>query len=587
MTTTENDKKMKRYRILSAILTAAACLVSCGIDIDEYKATDPDAGTELKITSSVSEKLALDERYSEDSALELNWTAGSNYGTGNAIGYTLEIIRDGVEEIYSEDLGRRVYETSFTHKELNNILATILGAAPGSDTEYTIRVTAEVSGYPELTQMSEMRMAISTYQPVSRTLYLLTGNDGWNPSAATAMTRTADGFFTYESMMDACEFRLITTSGQLWPAYVSNGQTTGQNVQYCSEAPSGTVMNFSIASKSLYRIDVNLLDLTVTVTDILPSKLYIYGSATPGGWTPEDATEMAPGSGKGIFTWTGTLIGSGEFKFITSKSFWPGFVKASPDANDFSIRYSATELPGEEDLKFKTGKNGTFEVTVDILNLTVSYRRTGDAVYENLYVIGDFCEWKLDKAEKMSEVSEGVYRWSGQMNTGKFRFVVSTADFAPGYWKENDDPADMSIRFSESALGGTEDRAFEITEAGGYIITADTKNLKVTVDKGLENLYMIGDATPGGWELSALTPMTKTGDWTFSWTGTLKAGGEGFKFITSNDWWPGYVNDGNGKLAYYASNPGDALDIKFTVSETAVYKVDVDLEAMTLKVTKQ
>ena len=578
---------MKRYRILSAILAAAACLVSCGIDIDGYKATDPDAGTELKITSSVSEKLALDERYSEDPALELNWTAGSNYGTGNAIGYTLEIIRDGVEEIYSEDLGRRVYETSFTHKELNNILTTILGAAPGSDTEYTIRVTAEVSGYPELTQTSEMRMAISTYQPVSRTLYLLTNNGGWNPSAAAAMTRTADGFFTYESMMDACEFRLITTSGQLWPAYVSNGQTSGQNAQYCSETPSGTVRNFSIASKSLYRIDVNLLDLTVTITDVLPTRLYIFGSATPGGWTPEDASEMTPGSDKGIFTWTGTLIGNGEFKFITSKSFWPGFVKASPDANDFSIRYSATELPGEEDLKFKTGENGTFEVTVDILNLTVSYQRTGDAVYENLYVIGDALgSWGLDMAKKMSEVSEGVYRWSGQMNTGKFRFVVSTADFAPGYWKASDDTEDMHIIFSETQLGGAENRTFEITEAGGYIITADTKNLKVTVDKGLENLYMIGDATPGGWALDARTPMTKTGEWTFSWTGTLKAGGEGFKFITSNDWWPGYVNDGNGKLAYYASNPGDALDIKFTVSETAVYKVDVDLEAMTCKITK-
>ena len=332
---------------------------------------------------------------------------------------------------------------------------------------------------------------------------------------------------------------------------------------------------------------MNLLDLTVTITDVLPTRLYIFGSATPGGWTPEDASEMAPGSGKGIFTWTGTLIGSGEFKFITSKSFWPGFVKASPDANDFSIRYSATELPGEEDLKFKTGKNGTFEVKVDILKLTVSYRRTGDAIYENLYVIGEFCGWNLDMAEKMTEVSEGVYRWSGQMNSGKFRFVVSTADFAPGYWKENDEPADMSIRFSETQLGGAEDRTFEITEAGGYIITADTKNLKVTVDKGLENLYMIGDATPGGWALDARTPMTKTGEWTFSWTGTLKAGTDGFKFITSIDWWPGYVNYGNGKLAYYPSFPGDALDIKFTVSETAVYKVDVDLEAMTCKITKQ
>ena len=578
---------MKRYKTIPAILAAAVCLASCGIDIDEYKAADPDAGTELKITASVSEKLALDERDSEDTALELEWTAGSNYGTGNAIGYVLDIIREGVDEIYSEDLGRRVYNTSYTHKELNDILTSILDAAPGIETEYTIRITATVTDHPELTQTSELKMDISTYQPVSRTLYLLTDNGGWNPSSAISMTRTADGFFTYESMMDACEFRLITTSGQLWPAYVSNGQTTGQNAQYCSEAPSGEVRSFSITSRSMYRIDVNLLDLTVTITDVLPSRLYIFGSATPGGWTPEDASEMTPGSGKGIFTWTGTLIGDGEFKFITSKSFWPGFVKASSNADDFSIRYSATELPGEEDLKFKTGENGTFEVTVDILNLTVSYKRTGDAVYENLYVIGDFCEWKLEKAEKMTEVSEGVYRWSGQMNTGKFRFVVSTGGFAPGYWKENDDPADMSIRFSESALGGSDDRAFEITEAGGYIITADTKNLTVTIDKGIENLYMIGGATPGGWELSTRTPMTKTGDWTFSWTGTLKAGTDGFKFITSGDWWPGYVNDGNGKLAYYASNPGDALDIKFTVSETAVYKVDANLEALTLKVTKQ
>ena len=578
---------MKRYKTIPAILAAAVCLASCGIDIDEYKAADPDAGTELKITASVSEKLALDERDSEDTALELEWTAGSNYGTGNAIGYVLDIIREGVDEIYSEDLGRRVYNTSYTHKELNDILTSILDAAPGIETEYTIRITATVTDHPELTQTSELKMDISTYQPVSRTLYLLTDNGGWNPSSAISMTRTADGFFTYESMMDACEFRLITTSGQLWPAYVSNGQTTGQNAQYCSEAPSGEVRNFSILSRSMYRIDVNLLDLIVTITDVLPSRLYIFGSATPGGWTPEDASEMTPGSGKGIFTWTGTLIGDGEFKFITSKSFWPGFVKASSNADDFSIRYSATELPGEEDLKFKTGENGTFEVTVDILNLTVSYKRTGDAVYENLYVIGDFCEWKLEKAEKMTEVSEGVYRWSGQMNTGKFRFVVSTGGFAPGYWKENDDPADMSIRFSESALGGSDDRAFEITEAGGYIITADTKNLTVTIDKGIENLYMIGGATPGGWELSTRTQMTKTGDWTFSWTGTLKAGTDGFKFITSGDWWPGYVNDGNGKLTYYASNPGDALDIKFTVSETAVYKVDANLEALTLKVTKQ
>lgn len=581
---------MKRYKILSAILAAAACTLSCSIDIDEYKASDPDAGTALKVSSPVSGKLVLDERESENTALELNWTAGSNYGTGNAIEYTIEIIRDGVEEIYSENLGRRVYSTSFTHKALNGILTTILEAAPGEETEYVIRVTASVTDYPEFTQTSEMKMTISTYIPVSQTLFLLTGSgDNWDPSSAIEMVRTSDGVFTYESMMEACEFRLTTVSGQLWPAYLNSGDTEGGNAVYCSEAPEGEAKNFAIAEKSMYRIDVNLLDLTVTVTDILPERLYIFGSATAGGWTPEDASEMTAGSGKGIFTWTGTLLGSGEFKFITSRSFWPGFVKATADEDDYSIIYSATELPAEQDLKFRTGEDGTFEVKVDILDLTVSFRRTGEAVYENLYIIGDATSggWALENAGKMEEISDGVYKWSGQLGTGEFRFVVSTAGYAPGYWKANDAPEDMGIIFSDALLGGDDDRTFTITEAGGYIITADTENLVVTIDRGIEHLYMIGGATPGGWELSARTEMDKTGDWTFSWTGELKADTDGFKFITSDDWWPGYVNDGSGNLAYYPSDPGSAADLKFTVDETAVYKVDADLNAMTLKVNKQ
>ena len=149
------------------------------------------------------------------------------------------------------------------------------------------------------------------------------------------------------------------------------------------------------------------------------------------------------------------------------------------DKNKISNRllgYFFAEITLWKDLKFKTGKNGTFEVTVDILNLTVSFNRTGEAVYENLYIIGDATSggWALENAGKMEEISDGVYKWSGQLGTGKFRFVVSTAGHAPGYWKANDNPEDMGIIFSNALLGGDDDRAFTITEAGGYIITADT-----------------------------------------------------------------------------------------------------------------
>ena len=102
--------------------------------------------------------------------------------------------------------------------------------------------------------------------------------------------------------------------------------------------------------------------MEVTVEDIMTQTLYLIGDATPGGWDLSSLTEMEM-TGKGQFTWTGTLMAGGEgFKFVTTRNFWPGYVKAVESPDDMTLRYSETELPGDEDRKFQVDKNATYRV---------------------------------------------------------------------------------------------------------------------------------------------------------------------------------------------------------------------------------
>lgn len=75
---------------------------------------------------------------------------------------------------------------------------------------------------------------------------------------------------------------------------------------------------------------VSTTAFSVTAYKPLTSTLYLIGSATPGGWSADDVTEMTR-KDNGIFTWTGRLV-AGEFKFITTLgSFLPSYNKEQMD----------------------------------------------------------------------------------------------------------------------------------------------------------------------------------------------------------------------------------------------------------------
>lgn len=97
-------------------------------------------------------------------------------------------------------------------------------------------------------------------------------------------------------------------------------------------------------------------------------------------------------------------------------------------------------------------------------------------------------------------------------------------------------------------------------------------------------LYLIGDASPNGWSADNATPLNPVADQpgVFSWKGVLTAGE--FKLITSlGSFLPSYNRGANSQSLVYRESDADPDD-KFTVAQSGLYEVMVNLLAGTISV---
>lgn len=111
----------------------------------------------------------------------------------------------------------------------------------------------------------------------------------------------------------------------------------------------------------------------------------------------------------------------------------------------------------------------------------------------------------------------------------------------------------------------------------------ETKDIPVFNLPIYENLYMVGDATPAGWDINNPTPMTVDANdpFTFTYTGPLTAGQ--FKIpTTKGNWGCDYfmpVNDGESDLSVTTvslvknGNP----DRKWKITEAGNYTITINI----------
>jgi starch-binding outer membrane protein SusE/F len=338
----------------------------------------------------------------------------------------------------------------------------------------------------------------------------------------------------------------------------------------------------------------NVVSITATPYEPLPvpETLYMVGDATPNGWDAGNPTPMTRSSNDAsVFVYQGQ-VANGELKFITTIGSWlPSYQKGADDTSlllrtDFS----------QPDEKFRIAQSGLYKITVDVIELTFAIEALAVSPYSELWIVGSAAPkgWDIDNADMMVQSLSDpfVFTFNEVLTAGEFK-IATAKNWGAEFYRPVS--ADQPITDTDIQLSaGDPDHKWVITEPGPYKITLDLRENKITIKAytPYENLWMVGDATPAGWNIAAPVPMTKESDYLFTWTGQLNVGE--FKFpIATGDWGTGffmpYNADESINQTLMTFRPNGSPDTKWKVKpgEEGIYKIALDQLHHTISIQKQ
>lgn len=353
--------------------------------------------------------------------------------------------------------------------------------------------------------------------------------------------------------------------------------------------------------------------VTFSATPYKPvtTTLYLIGSATPNGWSADAPTEMTRTT-NGQFTWQGTLT-KGEFKFITTKGqFLPSYNKA--DDGHVVLRTSDDEPDG----KWVIDEAHDYKMTVNLLDSTLTLEKTDGLkpAYDELFFVGNATGWGFVQMQQ-DLIDPFLFRLGyvfEKGNGGEFKFGTANGSWENMY-KATQSNAPYTDQNMEFVKGYDPDNKWYLNddETGkAYKICVDIRDGKERMMMRpftpYDMIYLVGDATPNGWDLGNATEMTRGADaYTFEWTGKLNAGELKFSCDKQSDWAGAWFmaasadaeptgtaertlfidkSDDTFKSQYLTANVGD-LDYKWKITSSGTYSITIDQLHETVTITKK
>jgi hypothetical protein len=217
------------------------------------------------------------------------------------------------------------------------------------------------------------------------------------------------------------------------------------------------------------------------------------------------------------------------------------------------------------------------------------------AMLTDLYLVGDATPngWNLGRATPMimSMDNFAVFSWTGQMHKGEFKMLTTTDDWLPCYVRDTLDNGKMVYRPTEETYP---DMKWSIAKTGNYRIEANIEELTLGITflggEAYSHVYMIGDATPGGWSWDNITELNHPETDIFTWQGNLSAGQIKFPTELKSDWsgemlyapTPDCPPSENG--TFEARTGGD--DNKWLISNPGEYQIRINFNDTTISFTK-
>jgi len=357
------------------------------------------------------------------------------------------------------------------------------------------------------------------------------------------------------------------------------------------------------ANESVAKQTTEALALTVKTYKPVSSTLYLIGDATPGGWSLDKATNMnAISDEAGGFTWTGNMY-AGSYKFVTTTGgFLPSYNKDGSSTEDKLIY---RENDSDPDVQFTIATAGSYCVTVNLIDLTITVVAKSGPKYSAIYFVGSFTDWNF-VAMRKDPVNSFIFRYGAVLNWnngGEFKFGTQN-----GSWSNMYHPTIASAPYTHTAVtqDETNDNKWLIPEADcgkAYKIALDitdgAESMKMSVFTPYETLYLVGDATPNGWTISGATPMTKVDDYNFTWTGTLTTGSMKITCDKQGDWAGAWFMSatadetptGSEQYMTFVDKINDSsqadVDRKWKITEAGTYTITGNQLTETITIAKQ
>lgn len=471
--------------------------------------------------------------------------------------------------------------------------------------------------------------------------------NGWSIDAPTPLEATEDDplVFVWEGSLNAGEMKLCLAPGSWDAAFirpVNNGEEIGKAdiVDAAFQMHAGDPdEKWRVSEAGVYHLTFNLRDWTMSssylrgqdapvIEPILAETLYIVGDATPAGWNIDAPVALDKRSDY-IYEWEGALT-AGDFKACTASGSWDvAFVRPLTDGciiGKNGVESADFMYCAAPDYKWHVADAGIYHLTFDLEHYTIEAVFKEDIVNEKnpietptLYMIGDATPggWSMDDATAftVSPDNRYIFSWEGELVEGNMKACLEPdGTFSCPFLR----PASAGCEISSRGVASPDfvyttspDDQWKVTEAGRYSITFDLENWTISVKSLSENpggdtpgddekapletetLYMIGDATPGGWSMDNLTALTPDASdpYVFTWEGNLNTGEmkaclqpDGtFSCPFLHPLSAGCVIDANGVASPEFAYDKDSSDPKWKITRAGRYRITFNLKKWTIE----
>lgn len=245
--------------------------------------------------------------------------------------------------------------------------------------------------------------------------------------------------------------------------------------------------------------------------------------------------------------------------------------------------------------------NSTKLMASAILMLSTAF---GASAVDHLNIIGGATPggWNIVDGILMQQNpdNENVFSCIGYLKADedfKFTYGKDFTDSNKEFRNASTDAYDIS-----NLVQGGDDNKFRVTESANYYVVCNLNDMTISVSKAVYQdnpirfnaLFMVGNATEGGWTPNDGTPLVWGGEsdpYKFTWTGELKEGE--FKIETNrynyNAWdgpWYFAGVDEDGNIDYSKIVADGTGDRKWQIAEPGKYNIDVDLHKGSISIKK-